>query len=130
MVEAGRGQASCGGLVLMPRLLPTLTDGTPFYSFRAVLDDREYAFAFRWNNRTQTWVFDLATTDGVELLTGRRVLLGNDLLRYCVAPQRPPGVLAAVARDDHLVAPGLTDLGARVQLLYFRKDEFVEGTFD
>lgn len=106
--------------------IPTLTDGTPSYTFRTQLEGVDYQFTFRFGERRAAWMFDLATAGGgVQIITGQMVTVGRDLLRRVAIAERPPGRLVAlnVAKPDTggtLALPGLYDLGrgGRTRLYY------------
>ena len=106
--------------------LPTLTDGTAHYDFRTRLDEADYVFEFRYDERREGWTFSLATLDGESLLRGQLVTVARNFLRRISSPNKPPGVLFAIntAVQDNaasLVArPGLYDLGpeGRCKLYY------------
>ena len=95
--------------------IPTLIDGTPHYTIRTQLEGTDYQFTFRFGERRGAWVFDLATLDGVEILTGQTVTCGRNFLKRCAMSEKPPGLLWALnvvePKDDPLALPGLYDLG-------------------
>lgn len=98
--------------------IPTLTDGTHFYSQRNVLEGVQYLLTFKFNARRDRWQLTLATLDGVEVVTGQTIVTGVDLLRRSVSPAKPPGTLAALAIQGDQGDPRLLDLGDRVRLYY------------
>jgi hypothetical protein len=99
--------------------LTTRTDGIPHYTQRIALEGVDYLFTFRYGQRRGAWVFDLATLDGVAIVTGQLVLAnGQDLLRRSAVAEKPPGILWAwnivVPPKDEggaFALPGLYDLG-------------------
>ncbi len=106
-------------------VIPTLTDGTPHYQQRVQLEGVDYLFTFRFGERRGGWVFDLATLDGVDILSGQLVTCLNDWLRRASMPERPPGTLWALNRQapseangGYFALPGLYDLGDRCILYY------------
>jgi hypothetical protein len=112
--------------------IPTRTDGVPFYQQRTALDGRDYLFTFRFGERRGGWVFDLATLDGVRIVSGQLILCGlQDLLRRAKMPERPPGILWAMNLTDPpeggpLALPGLYDLGGpdgRARLYYTEAED-------
>lgn len=109
--------------------IPTRTDGTPHYTQRTSLEGVDYLFTFRFGERRQAWSFDLATLDGVNIVSGQLVLCGfQDLLRRAAMPERPPGILWAMNVQEpppgaggSFALPGLYDLGGpdgRCRLYY------------
>lgn len=110
--------------------LPTLSDGTPHYSFRVQLDGSDYDFTFRFGERRAAWVFDLVTASGTPILNGQMVTTFVDFLRRTPSPDKPPGVLWALnvatpPGGDPAARPGLHDLGpdARCRLFYTEAPE-------
>jgi hypothetical protein len=99
--------------------IPTRTDGVPFYVQRTALEGRDYLFTFRFGERRGGWVFDLATLDGVRIVSGQLVRPSfADLLRSAAMPEKPPGVLWCMNVADPppgggglFGLPGLYDLG-------------------
>lgn len=77
------------------------------------LDGRIYTLAARYNTRARTWVMGIQSSDGIPLIDGLRLVLGERLLgpqRY--DPRLPPGELlvVAVSGDSH-GDPGRDDIG-------------------
>lgn len=106
--------------------IPTRNDGTPHYSQRTELEGVDYLFTFRFGERRNAWVLDLATLEGVNILSGQLIMVGGqDLLHRCAMSERPPGVLWAfnISEPEEggpFVLPGLYDLGpeGRCRLYY------------
>ncbi len=96
--------------------IPTLTDGTLTYDMRVELDAVEYLLTFAWNARRERWQFSINALDDTPIMTGQTVSLGIPLNRRAVAG--PPGLFIAISTSDDVEPPGLTELGARVRLLY------------
>ena len=65
------------------------------------------------------------TGEKVPLLAGVPVLIGVPLLRVLRGAVRPSGELVAFDTTNLGRAPGLTDLGSRVQLFYVEASELV-----
>jgi hypothetical protein len=106
--------------------IPTRTDGVPHYTQRTALEGVDYLFTFRFGER-RGWVFDLATLDGVRILSGQLVICGfTDMLRRAAMPERPPGQLWALnvqepTEGGAFARPGLFDFGGpdgRCRLFY------------
>lgn len=97
--------------------ITTRTDGTPHYTQRTALEGVDYLFTFRFGERRAAWTFDMATLDGVRIVTGQLVLCaGQDLLRRSAVPEKPPGMLWAMNMNQppeggSYALPGLYDLG-------------------
>lgn len=117
--------------------LTTRTDGIPHYTQRVALEGVDYLFAFRFGQRRGAWVFDLATLDGVAVVTGQLVLANaQDLLRRSAVAEKPPGKLFAwnvvtppTDAGGSFALPGLYDLGGpdgRCRLYYLESGTTAE----
>jgi hypothetical protein len=92
------------------------------FDFTIALDGTTYRFLFRWNSRGEAWYLSCSLEDDTPVFAGVKVVIGFPLASRCKHEQRPPGLLVAFDSDEQQVAPGLTDLGARVRILYFDRD--------
>lgn len=99
-------------------VIPTRTDA-PHYTIEVDLDSRTFELEFRWNDRAAAWFLTIRDADGVELLAGRRIVIGLPLLGRFRDPRLPAGELNAVELTGTDAEPGVDELGARVRLLYF-----------
>lgn len=102
--------------------LPVLLD-VPFFSIECQLDGTLYSFTFRWNDRLSQWSFDLADAEDDPIVSGIAVVVDFPLMRRSVDARMPPGALFAVDTTGEGADPGETDLGRRVQLVYFTEAE-------
>lgn len=110
----------------MAYVVPCQLDRT-HYSMQVVLDGLTYTMEFRWNTRDAAWFLDLATEDGTPVASGVRVVVGFPLCARVTGANRLPGVLIARDTSGRGIGPGLADLGDRVKLLYFTRDELLEA---
>jgi hypothetical protein len=106
-----------------PIEIPVATD-TPLYTQRITLDGVEYVFKFDWNDRESRWYFGLFAIDETPIVTGIKVVANWPLLRRFTAEKVPPGVLVAVdLSPERGESPTFTELGFRVRLLYYPKND-------
>lgn len=103
--------------------LPTYVD--PFYSYSIRLEGKSYVFEFSYNQREDTWFFNVALEDGTVLAQGVKVVCKINLLRKFADVRLPPGLLVALPNGNDASPPGLEELGEdrRVTLTYFTSDE-------
>lgn len=82
-----------------------------------------YLARFRWSTRRECWTLDLTSPDGEAMITGQAILLGVDMLTYCVPKLRPRGVLVAlwVTEEETAYEAGERDLGERVKLYHYER---------
>jgi hypothetical protein len=100
-------------------LLPC-NSNLPDFTFQCELDAVTYQFHFRWDERELAWFMGILDVSGNALINGVRVVVGFPLAvrtRYNTA--MPPGALIAFDTSGQDLDPGLTDLGSRVQILYY-----------
>lgn len=88
-------------------------------TFQTDMDGVTYGLETRWNERAQGWFLRIFDAEGNELLSAVRIVVGFFLAKRSSDPRMPPGVIVAMDTSGQDLDPGLTDLGARVQLLYF-----------
>jgi hypothetical protein len=113
----------------MPVILP-FRPSVGNYRFSAVLASTEYLFDVRWNSRARAFYFDVREADETAIVLGIKAVLGVYYGRRANHPLFRQGAL--VARIPHGAARGeatFDDLGARVQVWYFTRDEVVEEIY-
>lgn len=98
-------------------VIPTRTDRAR-YSIEIDLDQLSFRFDFDWNDRSESWSFNLYDASNVLLLAGRKVVVGFPLLNRFRDPRLPPGDLHAIDTSGANLDPKFADLGDRVKLLY------------
>lgn len=100
-------------------MLPNASDQVQ----RVSLDGGVYALRARWNDRAQCFLLDLASTDGVKLVSGVPVRVGAPFsLPHATRPGMPPGLFMAGGGGD----PVLGELGERVSLYYLEAVDVAE----
>jgi hypothetical protein len=107
----------------MAQTLPLQTD-LPHYEFTVSLDGIVYLFELRWSGRESSWYASLYTEDGEPLALTYKVLPGWPLFLRVRDPRMPAGGLVPVDTTGGGTAPGLNELGDRVQIVYFEASEF------
>lgn len=114
-------------------IIPTRTDGTPFYTVTTVLDNVPATFDFQWNDREGAWYFDIYDKHGNLVVGSTKVSLSTPLFRKYILAGLPAGELMAIDTSNTDTVPGLQDLGTRVVLLYVTQADLVAlaaGTFN
>lgn len=99
------------------QIMPTRAD-LARYSFTIDLDDVTYNLSFEWCDRDSGWYFSISDTNGVALLSGRRVVLDYPLISIYRDPRLPAGTFIALDSTGKGIEAGFTDLGQRVKLFY------------
>jgi len=98
--------------------IPVPSGDSPPSEQRTLLDNVSYRMTFRYNARTDSWMLDVATADGVPLVQGIRIRNNRALLKQHTSAELPAGVIAAVALAEPGLEVGRDDFGTRVVLVY------------
>jgi hypothetical protein len=97
---------------------PPITDSNT--EITAAIDNQNYLFVFRWNDREDGgWFVDVFDDAGASIASGLRVVLGAFIGRRVPHPIFQNGILVALDTAGGSVEAGLTDLGQRVSLTYY-----------
>jgi len=97
--------------------LPVSSDSAN-YQFKTDLDGTTYIFKFRFNTRSDKWMMDISTEDGIKLLSGIPLLVEARLINRFVDVRLPQGTLFLINTKDEYVECGRYDLGNDCLLLY------------
>lgn len=62
--------------------IPTLADGTAYYSFRIALNNVTFTFIFNYSSREECWYLDIADSDTQYLLRHIKLVPGYYLCEY------------------------------------------------
>lgn len=106
----------------MAYTLPLRSDLT-HYDMQLTLDGVAYTFEFRWNTRAGAWFMDIQTDEGEHIVSSIKVVIDLPLGARSRDARKPAGALFAVDTSGKGLDPGVSDLGERVQLVYFTKAE-------
>lgn len=90
----------------------------PFYTVGTTIENVQFLFDVRWNDRDQAWYFDLLDETGDPIVSGLKIVLGVLLGRRCRDPRFPSGAIFASDLSNSNREATLTDLGVRVKLYY------------
>jgi hypothetical protein len=93
------------------------------YDMQVPLDGTVYTMEFRWNTRSQAWFMHVCTEQGEHIISSVRVVIDAPLGVRSLDARKPKGVFFAVDTSGSRRDPGITDLGDRVQLIYFSAAE-------
>ena len=108
----------------MPTTIPLLPSDAS-YRFATNIGNENYIFYVRWNSRDAAWYFDLLEQDGTVIVQSVKIVLGAPLARATVHRLFANGVFVARDTTASGIEPTFDDLGTRVQLWYFTRDEMV-----
>jgi hypothetical protein len=89
-----------------------------WYAMDVTLDGRAYRITLAWSDRERRWYFDLSTSEGGRVATGRKLVADTPLLARDVGDLVPPGMLIALDTSHEDGDPDLRELGSRVLLCY------------
>lgn len=106
----------------MARALP-LEPSTPSYRVATSLEGKTFLLDVHWNDRDGAWYFDLLEADETPVRYGIKIVLGALLGGRVVKKSMPPGYLRASDLSGEGREAMLDDLGTRVVVYYFTRDE-------
>ena len=98
-------------------VIPTRTDGSQRYSFRAPLGATIFGFEFFWNSRDNSWSFTLSDSSG-NLLLSKKITINTPLTYRYSNAALPKGEFLAFDSSGQNLEAGLKDLGSRVILTF------------
>jgi hypothetical protein len=102
-------------------IIPTLSDGTAFYSQRVNLDGTDFQLDFRWSTREARWYLRLLNTTGDVLVGPMKLVVNWPLLHYYHGREGvPTGEIWCMTVGASTDPPGISELGEglRCQLEY------------
>ena len=96
-------------------ILPTDT-----YSFtlNVPLDGIVYLFKFNWNDRLSYWSYNIALSDGTEVISGQRLITSANLLERFSFSELPSQLLLLYDTLELNEPPTFEGLGRRWRLMY------------
>lgn len=108
--------------------IPLPTEDESTFTQRTQLEGVDYTLRYAHNSRTDSWTIDIAAIGGIDqepipIVTGMKIFIGGDLLRYASHELSPPGTLIALSADGSRLAPTFADLGTRVRIYYMAEGE-------
>ena len=111
-------------------IIPTDT-ALATYVFSVELEAIVFGFRFQFNNRDQSWFFDVLAADGTPIRQGLKAVTNFPLLSRVARIDRPPGELYAVDTTGEDRRAGLGELGPeqRVRFVYLDADEVPDPLF-
>jgi len=104
----------------MAFILP-IEPSVPNQLFSVPLDGVTFVMHFFWNERDESWYWELFDSEQAPIWSGSRIAVGESLLEQCVSDRRPAGALVVIDTSRADSDPGLDDFGddpSRVQIHY------------
>lgn len=101
--------------------IPTPRNSTPLASQITTLDGKDYVFTFDWIGREQKWYLKIADADGIELISGIRLVVNIPLIETLASDSAPPGELLLLTSNS---ADPTIDTLQDAEFLYLSEDEF------
>ncbi len=111
-------------------IIPTNTTLASFV-FSTELELIVFGLRFQFNERDQSWLFDLLTAEGLPIRQGIKVVTNFPLLSRIARADRPPGELIAIdtTGEDRRAVIGELGIGRQVELTYFEASEIPATLF-
>lgn len=102
-------------------IIPVRAD-LPAYKFQIDLEAKLYTFKFRYNERMDRWVMDIADENENALLSGIAILTDWDLIGRFKNDALPPGTFLAMDESGERKYAAREDLGNDIKLFYIESD--------
>ena len=97
-----------------------LNNNESFYSFQVDLDGQIYRIDQTWNERAQSWFFDMYDAEENIIIAGRRFFAGNELLgSFINSLDDVPQNVLILGFGESKTDPGRNDLGEKNKLWYY-----------
>jgi len=98
-------------------VIPVRAD-LPAYTFQIELDGSLYTLTFRYNERMDRWLMDIADENEDALLLGIPILTDFNLIERFKDDNLPPGEFFALDESGAQKYAGREDLGNDIKLFY------------
>lgn len=93
------------------------------FEYRVLLDQKTYTIRFDWNDRDESWYFNLQDENNDYLVVGQRISVSAAMIRDKSLPNMPQGTLLCYDTTLSMEDPGFADLGDRCKIYYFSPGE-------
>jgi hypothetical protein len=107
--------------------IPTRTDSGN-YIFSVELEEIVFFFEFYFNERDQSWFFDLLDSSSNVIRYGIKCVTNWQLLQRIATAGRPPGEVVCGDTTGEDRRAGLEDLGDEIDFVYFLESEVEAAT--
>jgi hypothetical protein len=88
------------------------------------LDGYDYIMQGLWNVRSSSWSVSLYTkTDLQEIVSGKRLDIGVNILNNAINPNRPDGYIVVTPNDSDIKLITKDNMGDEVNLVYIKDNE-------
>lgn len=95
----------------------------PAFTEEIVLDNVPYRFSFNWNTRGKFFTLIISDRDQVELLSGIKLVINFELLRWYPGRGTPPGELYVVDPSGELERVERNSFQDKLSLIYVGEAE-------
>lgn len=98
--------------------VPVFLD-TRYFTYQVQFEGESYRLVFGFNERTQSWYFDIADDNDIAIIQGIRLTNDYPIGGRVRDLRMPAGGFIEISLEDDNSDPLLADLGRRCRLLYF-----------
>ena len=100
----------------------------PHQKFTVSLDKQSYQFMLWYNSREDRWYLSLTDAAGALIVSGIKLVVGNELIRQYDAYATPPGGLYVISTHSPYVEPTRAAFeDDRYELVYVTEEEWDAG---
>ncbi len=96
-----------------------------FFSQNILLGNRPYIMEANWNDRDKSWTVSIMTNEKEVLVTGRRLIVNNDVLDGVHSNNKPQGYLLVTPVTPVVVPITRSNMGVDVLLIFVGFDEIL-----
>lgn len=104
-----------------------ITDDSPSFKIRTILESVQVVFRFDWNGRDLRWALSIYDTSENPLALFLPMNINTELLERFEIVGLPPGLMMLYDTSGKNDEAGRDDLGDRCKLVYVTSDEVVDA---
>jgi hypothetical protein len=97
----------------------------PHWQEIVTLDNKLYILTALWNGRSDSWVVSLSTFEGEEIISGRRLDVGVNILNNVYNTNKPNGYIVVTPNDSDITTVTRDNMGRDVNLVFIKSDEIL-----
>lgn len=88
-----------------------------FQQKRLNLDGNDYVFEFGFNQRNETWYFNMSDSSGNKIIESHPLVLGCNLLEY-ISGVKPNGIFGLYSISNRTIIADGDNLGKDILIVY------------
>jgi len=97
----------------------------PYWQETITLANKLYILTALWNGRSDSWAVSLSTLEGEEIVSGRRLDIGVNVLNNVYNKNKPDGYMVVTPNDSDITIVTRDNMGSEVNLIFVSSDEIL-----